>query len=263
MYNAIACEDAYELVEVHSTYLQVSVLLILKLVLSMNSTTYLIHSLRLFYLYIYIYNYCQCFTQCRECLFCSKMAAVTPILKKPVSDITDMSNFRPISNLPFLAKVLERVVVGQLHTHLCTNSLLETFQSGFRSGHSTETAIVRVLNDLLVIADSGACAILALKLHSIPYVTAYYWTDCICGLVCLELCYPGLNLTSQIIPNLSTWVLTDLRLCLCVRVSLRGQFWILFYLVFLYATSWTDHSEVCPELSLLCRRNPDLYQFSA
>jgi len=48
MYNAIACEDAYELVEVHSTYLQVSVLLILKLVLSMNSTTYLIHSLRLF-----------------------------------------------------------------------------------------------------------------------------------------------------------------------------------------------------------------------
>lgn len=113
------------------------------------------------------------------------MAAVTPVLKKAGSDITDMSNYRPISNLPFLAKVLERVVVGQLHTHLCTYSLLERFQSGFRSGHSTETALVRVLNDLLVIADSGACGILVMLdltaafdtiCHSILLDRLHKWT---------------------------------------------------------------------------------------
>ncbi len=90
-----------------------------------------------------------------------KMAAVTLVLKKHGSDIAEMSNYRPISNLPFLAKVLERVVLSQLQIHLYTNSL-ETFQSGFRSGHSTETALVRVLIDLLIIADSEACGILVL-----------------------------------------------------------------------------------------------------
>ncbi len=74
-----------------------------------------------------------------------KMAAVTSVLTKPGSDIAEMSIYQPISNLPFLAKVLERVVLSQLQTHLYTNSLLETFRSGFRSGHSTETVLVSVL----------------------------------------------------------------------------------------------------------------------
>lgn len=78
-----------------------------------------------------------------------------------------MANFRPISNITFL----ERVVVGQLQTLLYTNRLLETFQFGFRSGHSTETALVRVQNDLLVIADSGACGILVLLDHSAAFNT--------------------------------------------------------------------------------------------
>uniref|UniRef100_A0A8C2C1M2 Reverse transcriptase domain-containing protein n=1 Tax=Cyprinus carpio TaxID=7962 RepID=A0A8C2C1M2_CYPCA len=69
--------------------------------------------------------------------------------------------------------------------YLCTYSLLERFQSRFRSGHSTETALVRVLNDLLVIADSGACGILVMLdltaafdtiCHSILLDRLHKWT---------------------------------------------------------------------------------------
>lgn len=70
-----------------------------------------------------------------------------------------ISNYRPIANLPFLVKVLERVV-GQLQKCISTNNLLELFQSAFKSGHSTETALVWVTNDFLTSADTDACSIL-------------------------------------------------------------------------------------------------------
>src|SRR4029434_8482172 len=59
-----------------------------------------------------------------------KTAAVSPILKKPGSDPNNFNNLRPISNLSFISKILEKIVASQLHSHLSQNSLYEQFQSG-------------------------------------------------------------------------------------------------------------------------------------
>ncbi|XP_076597184.1 uncharacterized protein LOC143326976 [Chaetodon auriga] len=91
-----------------------------------------------------------------------KHAVVQPLLKKPGLDHCVLANFRPISKLPFISKILEKVVHAQLKSFLDEHGVLEVFQSGFKTLHSTESALLRVFNDILLANDSGDLVILVL-----------------------------------------------------------------------------------------------------
>ena len=91
-----------------------------------------------------------------------KHDVVTPLLKKASLSSEDLKNFRPVSNLPFLSNILEKVVSLQLRDHLSKNGLYEIYQSAYRQFHNTETALLKVQNDLLCEAEKGKISILAL-----------------------------------------------------------------------------------------------------
>ena len=91
-----------------------------------------------------------------------KPAIVRPLLKKPSLDQDSLKSYRPVSNLSFLSKITEKAVLSQLLSHLQQNNLLNPHQSAYRKFHSTETALLKIVNDILLGFDENKLSVLAL-----------------------------------------------------------------------------------------------------
>ena len=77
-----------------------------------------------------------------------KSSIMTPLIKKPGLDAEILKNCRPVSNLSFLFKVIEKVIASRIISHIENNAIIDKFQSAYKCGHSTETALFRVYNDI-------------------------------------------------------------------------------------------------------------------
>ena len=103
-----------------------------------------------------------------------KGAAVLPLLKKANLDKEVLKSYRPVSQLPFLSKVLERVVAARLEDHMTRHYLHEPLQSAYRRHHSTETVLLRITNDILRDLDNRKGVILVLLDLSSAFDTIDY-----------------------------------------------------------------------------------------
>ena len=93
---------------------------------------------------------------------CFKQALVSPLLKKPSLPKNSFSSYRPVSNLNYLSKILEKVVAKQIQQHIDGFGLDNPFQSAYKSFHSTESALLTVQNDIYMAMERGTVTALTL-----------------------------------------------------------------------------------------------------
>ena len=91
-----------------------------------------------------------------------KQALINPLIKKQTSSKNDLKNYRPISNLSFLSKILEKVVSKRLHEHIYNHHLSNDLQAAYKRFHSTETALLKIHNDIVDNMDNGKVTALTL-----------------------------------------------------------------------------------------------------
>ena len=91
-----------------------------------------------------------------------KSSIVIPLIKKPGLDREMLNNYRPVSNLSFLSKVIEKVISIRILGHILDNNIVDRFQSAYRAGHSRETALLRVYNDIVTTVGKGNGSFLVL-----------------------------------------------------------------------------------------------------
>jgi hypothetical protein len=91
---------------------------------------------------------------------CYKIAAVTPLLKKKGLDRDIAANYRPISDLHTISKIVERLFLSRIVAHVEQSPCYNQMQSAYRRGHSTETALLKLVNDIYCCADKGCRTLL-------------------------------------------------------------------------------------------------------
>ena len=91
-----------------------------------------------------------------------KKTNISSLLKKPNLDKEEFRNYCPVSNLPFLSKILEKLVAKRLETHLSSHRLHDKHQSAYNTGHSTETALLKVHHEVAEALDRKYMAALVL-----------------------------------------------------------------------------------------------------
>ena len=94
---------------------------------------------------------------------CFKSPLVTPILKKRCLDHNDFNNYRPVSNLCFIAKILEKHVLSQVFSYLNSHYLYNTCQSAYHLDHSNEVTNSKLFNDLFLSINKVNILVLALR----------------------------------------------------------------------------------------------------
>ena len=104
--------------------------------------------------------------------------------KKTSLDKNLLKNYRPISSLPFLSRILEKEVLHKLLSHLQANNLCNPFQSAYRAGHSTNTVLLRAVNNILSALDNDNISFLLLLGLSTAFDTIDHQIllSCLCSL---------------------------------------------------------------------------------
>ena len=82
--------------------------------------------------------------------------------------------YRPVSNLSFLSKVIEMVISIRILGHILDNNIVDSFQSAYRAGHSCETALLHVYNDIFTTVGKGNGSFLDLLDMSVAFKTIDY-----------------------------------------------------------------------------------------
>ena len=94
--------------------------------------------------------------------FDMKTAIIVPRLKKVNRSPSELSNYRPVSKLSILPKILVRLVVRRLLKHLDNNNLLPARKSAYWRFHSTETALLQLVSDIVTKSETGNITLLSL-----------------------------------------------------------------------------------------------------